>query len=191
MPLSLYSKGIDMEALPGTSVEAYLVKPYFNQGWDGEYAFYYTPPDKVTDQPALTICNKIAHFSHNIFSGYNRQAPVELRRLFGNVLDKFLPDPVLKTENLPSFTRAFVTEQRGRRMVHILSYVPELRGEKTQMIEEPVELHDVKIALRTDGRMPEKVYLAPAKTALPFTSAKGYVQVTIPVCKGYSMIVFE
>ncbi|OFX33277.1 MAG: hypothetical protein A2W90_03710 [Bacteroidetes bacterium GWF2_42_66] len=191
MPLSLYSKGIEMEALPGTSVEAYLVKPYFNQGWDGEYAFYYTPPDKVTDQPALTICNKVAHFSHNIFSGYNLQAPVELRRLFGNVLEKFLPEPVFKTENLPSYSRAFVTEQPGRRMVHILSYVPELRGGKTQMIEEPIELHDVKIALRVDGKAPKKVYMAPDKKALPFKLSDGYIQVTIPIIKGYSMIVFE
>ncbi len=191
MPLSLYSSGIDVESLPGTSIEANLIKPYYNRMWDGEYAFYYNPPDKVTDKPALTVNGNVAHFSHRIFSGYYDQAPVELRTVFGNVLDKFLPDPLIKHENLPSFSRVFVTEQPGRKMVHLLSYVPELRGSKTQMIEEPIELYNINISLRSDGKIPDKVYLAPERKSLPFKVVDGYVNVTIPVSKGYSLVVFE
>lgn len=191
MPLSEYSSGIESEPLPGTNVEAYLIKPYYNRGWDGEYAFYYNPPDKITEIPALTINGKVAHFSHRIFSGYYQQAPVELRRVFENVLVSLLPDPLLKTENLPSFGRAFVTEQPGRRMVHILSYVPELRGGSTEMIEEPIELHNVKISLRSDKITPKKVYLAPDRKSLAFKIVDGYVNVTIPVSKGYSLVVYE
>ncbi len=191
MPLSLYSSGIEVEALPGTSTEAYLIKPYYNRHWDGEHAFFYNPPDKVTNIPALTICKNVAHFSHRIFSGYNLQASVELRRLFASVLEKFLPDPLLKTENLPSFARAFAAEQPGRRIVHILSYVPELRGEKTEMIEEPIPVINAKIALRLDGAPPVKVYLAPAGNALPFTVKDNYICVDVPVFKGYALIVFE
>jgi len=191
MPISLYSTGVDVEPLSGTLVAANLVKPYYNKGWDGEYAFYYTPPDKVTDKAALTINGKVAHFSHRIFSGYSQQASVELRTIFSNVLSDFLPDPLFKSDNLPSFARAFVTEQTGRKMVHILSYVPEMRGPKTQMIEEAIELHNVKISLRIDGKVPRKVYLAPGKKNLPFKTANGYVNVTIPISKGYSLVVFE
>jgi hypothetical protein len=191
MPLSLYSSGIEVEASPGTGVEAYLIKPYYNRQWDGEHAFFYNPPDKVTDKPALTVCGKVAHFSHRIFSGYNLQAPVELRQLFANVLEKFLTEPLLKTENLPSFSRAFLTEQTGRKIVHILSYVPESRGGKTEMIEEPIPVLNAKIALRLDGPTPLKVYLAPEKKGLPFAVKKNYICVDIPVFKGYALIVFE
>ena len=191
MPLSLYASGIECEALPGSVVEAFLVKPYYNRHWDGEHAFFYNPPDKVTDKPALTLCGKVAHFSHRIFAGYNRQAPVELRQVFANVLNHFLPEPLLKTENLPSFARAFVTAQPGRRIVHLLSYVPELRGDKTEMIEEPVAVVDSKIALRLDGPPPKKVYLAPTGKALPFKVQEGYVQLDIPVFKGHVLVVFE
>ena len=133
----------------------------------------------------------VACFSHRIFTGYYDQAPVELRTVFANVLDKFLPHPLIKYEDLPSFSRVFVTEQPGRKMIHLLSYVPEMRGSKTQMIEEPVELHNVKISLRTDGTAPKKVYLAPQKEPLSFKISDGYVDVTLPVSKGYSLIVFE
>jgi hypothetical protein len=191
MPLSLYSSGIDVEALPGTSVEANLIKPYYNRKWDGEYAFYYNPPDIVTDKPALTINGKVAHFSHRIFSGYYDQAPVELRTVFANVLYKFLPDPLIKYNNLPSFSRVFVTEQPGRKMVHILSYVPEMRGSKTQMIEEPIKLYDVKISLRSDGKATKKVYLAPEGKSLPFRTIDGYINISVPVNNGYSLVVIE
>ena len=190
MPLSLYSSGIDIKALDGTSVEANLVKPYYNRGWDGVYPFYYTPPDRVTDKPALTIHGKVAHFSHRIFAGYADQASIELRTVFANVLNKLHPDPLIKYENLPSFSRVFITEQPGRKMVHILSYVPEMRG-KTQMIEEPITLTNVKISLRMDGSAPGKVYLAPGKTLLPFKVINGYIKVTVPVSTGYSLLVFE
>jgi hypothetical protein len=190
MPLSLYSSGVDLESLPGTKVEANLVKPYFNRHWDGEYAFYYTPPDQVTDKPALTIKGNVAHFSHRIFSGYGDKASVELRTIFSNVIDSYLPQPLLKSEDLPSFARVFVTEQPGRRMVHLLSYVPERRGH-TEMIEEPVELHRVRISLRNDGTIPKKVYLAPEKKSLPFKRVDNYIEVTIPECNGYALLVFE
>jgi hypothetical protein len=190
MPLSLYSHGIEMEPLAGAVVSGRLIKPYFNKEWDGIYPFYYTPPDSITNIPALTIHGKVAQFSHCIFSGYANLASVELRTVFANVLGQFLPNPIVKFDHLPSFSRVFVTDQPGRRMVHVLSYVPEMRG-KTQMIEEPIELHNVKISLRSDGKPPKKVYLAGERTSLSFTTKDGYVQVTLPVSKGYSMIVFE
>ena len=191
MPLSLYSSGIEMEASPGTSSEAYLIKPYYNRHWDGEHAFFYNPPDKVTDNPALTICGKVAHFSHRIFSGYNLKASVELRQVFANVLNHFLPSPLLKTENLPSFARAFVTEQPGRRIVHILSYVPELRGEKTEMIEEPIPVLNAKIAVRNEGKAPKQIYIAPNEKELKGENRDGYTHVNIPLINGYAMVVFQ
>jgi len=75
-------------------------------------------------------------------------------------------------------------------MVHIYSYIPEMRG-KVQMIEEPVDLYNVKIALRNNGKSPKKVYLAPENKKLPFKTRDGYINVTIPVSNGYSLVVFE
>jgi hypothetical protein len=130
-------------------------------------------------------------FSHRIFTGYNRQASAELCQVFANVLSHFLCEPLLKTENLPSFARAFVTAQPGRRILHLLSYVPELRGEKTEIIEDPVAVVDSQMALRLDGPPPRKVYLAPTGKALPFEIQQGYVHLDIPLFKGYAMVVFE
>ena len=219
MALSLYSSGIDVQPLVGydvvsvnsrggdvacnvstttgrhffvdmTLVEAWMVKPYQNRGWDGDYAIFYNPPQEVTGKPALTLNGKVAHFSHRIFSGYYEKASVELRQLFSNVLDKIHPDPVVKTENLPAFARVFVTEQPNRRMVHLLSYLPEMRG-RTPMIEEGIDLLDVKIRLRDENKSINRVYAAPDKNDLSFKNINGYTEVTVPRTKGYSLLVFE
>ena len=75
-------------------------------------------------------------------------------------------------------------------MVHLLSYLPEMRG-KTPMIEEGIELHNVKIMLRDEKKNVNRVYVAPEKTVLSFQNVNGYTEVTIPQSKGYSLIVFE
>jgi hypothetical protein len=190
MPLSLYSSGIDIQPLEGTKSEAYLVKPYQNISWDGFYAITYNPPQDVAGKSILTINGKVAHFSHRIFTGYFEKASVELRNIFSNVLNLFHSEPVLKTENLPTFVRVFVTEQPDRRMVHILSYIPEMRG-KTPIIEEGIEINNIKIMLRDENKTIKKVYSAPEKKRLSFQNTDGYVEVIIPKCKGYSLIVFE
>lgn len=190
MPLSLYSSGINMEPLNGTTIGAYLVKPYYNRTWDGEYAFYYNPPDRVTGKPALTIHNNVAHFSHRLFSGYFDKASVEIRTILNNVLEQFLPDPLIKSESLPSYARVFVTEQPGRRMVHLLSYIPEMRG-RAHMIEEPIELKDLKISLKRNANVVKNIYFAPDRKPLSYTMKGNYIEVTIPKSKGYSCLVFE
>jgi len=98
--------------------------------------------------------------------------------------------PWVKT-NLPSFARVFVTEQPGRRIVHVLSYMPELRGEKTQIIEEPLQINDVAIALRCDGMKPVHARLEPEGKELEMTNHDGYTQVTIPRMSGHALVVVQ
>ncbi len=103
---------------------------------------------------------------------------------------RLLPEPMVKAQGLPSFARVTVTSQPGRRIVHILSYVPERRGASIDMIEEPIELREVAVALRTEGVQPSRVYLAPSGQELPFESVDGYTHTTVPVVPGYAMVVF-
>ncbi|MDD5729277.1 MAG: hypothetical protein PHV59_12010, partial [Victivallales bacterium] len=89
--------------------------------------------------------------------------------------------------------RVFVTEQPGRRIVHLLAYIPELRG-KTQVIDEPITITGAKLSLLQDEhiRLPRKAYLAPdAADELSMEFEDGYAMVKLPEFKGYAMVVFE
>jgi hypothetical protein len=191
MPIALYDRGAAISALPGTQVLARIGAPYYNRHWDGEHGFVYLPPDQDTGRPAVTRRGPVAQISHPVFTTYASHAPVPIRQLVANLLPGLLPDPMVRTAGLPSFGRATVTRQPGRRMVHLLAYVPERRGPSVDMIEEPIEVREVSVALRADGTRPARVYLAPGGEALPFAVADGYVRTRVPVVPGYAMVVFE
>ncbi len=114
-----------------------------------------------------------------------------MRQILQGLLRRLLPRPLLKTPGAPSFARATVTEQSGRRMVYFLAYLPEQRGAACNMIEEPLLVEDQKIMLRLDGKAYRRAYLAPDGTPLPLDVEDGYACVTIPRIKGYAVAVFE
>jgi hypothetical protein len=41
------------------------------------------------------------------------------------------------------------------------------------------------------GKVPKKAYLAPERKSLAFNIVDGYINMTIPVNKGYFLLVFE
>ncbi|MBI2301995.1 MAG: beta-galactosidase trimerization domain-containing protein [Armatimonadetes bacterium] len=132
----------------------------------------------------------IAPYYNRHWDGYGEDAQVPLKQLLANLLPSVLPAPLVRAPGLPSFARATVTEQPGRRMVHLLSYCPERRGDRVDMIEEPIELRDVALALREDVPV-RSVYLAPDREDLPFEVRDGYVQTVVPRVPGHAVVVFE
>jgi hypothetical protein len=191
MPLDLYARGVSLTPRKGARVLAEIVAPYFNRHWDGEHGHVYAPPDRPTGRAAVTLHRGVAHVTHAVFTAYFRSAYVPMRQLVANLLGMLLPKPLVKAPGLPSFARVTVTAQAKRRMVHVLSYVPERRGSNADVIEEPIELRNVRVSLRTDVRRPGRVYLAPSEEPLPHEMREEYIETTIPVVRGYAMVVFE
>ena len=191
MPVTLYERGTDIAAGPETEVLATIVAPYYNNMWDGRHGHRYTPPDKDTGRPAVTLKGRVAHVSHPIFRSYFTGGSLPMRQIVANLLERFLPEPLILAPEAPSYSRVTVTSQPGRRMVYVLAYLPESRGAGCNMIEEPLELRDFTVSLRLDGRTPKGVYQAPGREALDFAIDGNYATVTIPRVVGWSVVVFE
>jgi hypothetical protein len=191
MPVTLYERGTAVVARPGTEVLATIVAPYYNDEWDGRHGYRYTPPDEDTGQPAVTLNGRVAHVSHPIFRTYATSGSLPMRQIVSNLLDTLLPQPLIRAPDAPSYSRITVTSQPGRRMVYVLSYLPESRGDGVNMIEEPIELHDVSVSLRLDGRVPKEAYLAPSREKLDLAIEGNYATVTIPRVPGWAVAVFE
>jgi hypothetical protein len=192
MLTTIYDKGISVKAEKGAEVLCRLFRPYFNvDSWDMRHWHRYTPPEKDTGRPALARCGNIFHFTFPIFLSYYNHAVTAYRQLLGNCIKMALPTPVIKAENLPSFAQVTLAEKGKFHVIHLLSYIPEKRGERTQIIEEPVCLTGVKLGLRKDGRRIKKAYLAPSGKCIDFTDDGIYTWVTLPEVRGYGMVVFE
>ncbi len=191
MPVTLYERGLAVSARPGTETLATIIAPYYNNDWDGRHCFRYTPPDKPADQPAVTSNGRVAYISHPVFYTYYTSGALPMRQLVANLLDRVLPEPLIRAPNAPSFARLTVTSQPKRRMVYVLAYLPEARGTGINMIEEPLELRNLEVSLRLDGRVPKQVYLAPSRQELEFKLEDNYARVIIPQVTGWAVLVFE
>jgi hypothetical protein len=191
MPVTLYEKGTEIAAKDDSEVLATIVAPYYNDMWDGRHGFRYTPPDSDTGRPAIVRKGRVAHVSHPVFRTYFTSAALPMRQIVANLLDGFLPEPLTRAPGAPSFSRVTVTTQPGRRMVYIMAYLPEARGAGVNMIEEPIELRNYTVQLRLDGRMPQRVYLAPSRESLDFAIDGNYAVVNVPVVRGWAVVVFE
>ena len=191
LPLAVNSDCIETEVLPGTTVAGKIVAPYYDQKWDGVYSYFYTPPEKVTTLPFVTFTDQVAYCSGKLFDGYNTAASVELRNICKAMIDYLLADPLLEVESgFPSFARAIVSEQPCRRMVHLLNYLPEKRGEML-IVEDAFEICNIKLKLRLDGKQVKRVCMAPAEEEIPFTQEGDHVFFTVPQICGYGLAVVE
>ncbi|NQT94531.1 MAG: beta-galactosidase trimerization domain-containing protein, partial [Lentisphaerae bacterium] len=191
MPIDFYGKGVQLVPRPGAETLAEIIAPYYNREFDGEHYSRYAPPDKPAGRPAVLRNAQVTQISHTVFSSYHNVAWWALRNLVGNLLRHTLPYPLLKAPGLPSFARVTVMKQPGRRLVHLLAYVPEHRGASVDMIEEPARIGDVQLALRHDDADISRVYLAPSEQDLEWTRDEHYIHTTVPDVRGYALIVFE
>ena len=191
LPLAIYTKGLNVRVLDPETVAGKVVAPYYNRHWDGVYSYFYTPPDKPTDMPFLILNGQCAYCSFPLCGSYYEHASPDLRKVLEIMLDHVLPGPLLKTGRaLPSFARAFVSRKGSQRIVHLLNYLPELRG-KTLMVEEELTTLKIPVSLRLDGGQVKRVYLAPDRRELPFEVRDGRVCFTVPEMSGYCMVVIE
>lgn len=190
MDTTIYDQGIAMKAGKGARVLAELVQPYFNQhSWDWHHANFYVPPEKESGRAALVRSGNIFHFSFPVFSSYSKNGVLDYKLLVRNCLEQLLPEPLTRS-SLPSYAQLTVTAQPGRRMLHVLAYLPEHRG-NCHIVEEAITLRDVELGLRADGQQVGRVYLAPSGREIPFRAEGAYIKVTVPEVNGYQMVVFE
>jgi len=192
MPLAARTSGVLMEPCEGTEVVGTLIRSYYNREWDGIYSYFYTPPAEDTGKAVATVRGRNAFCTFPVFQSYFKAASPEIRTLIRNIVEAICPDMMLKIHRgLPSSGRAFVSAKDKLRIIHLLNYVPELRGNML-IVEEEACAKDIEFSLKVDpGFEVARVYLAPGKTALDFTVREGRVHVAVPEVSGYAMIVVE
>jgi hypothetical protein len=106
----------------------------------------------------------------------------------------FLPQPVLRTRNLPSTAQVTVMEQQadgGKRfIIHLLHYPLTRRAPNLDVIEERGLLKDVQLELHT-AVCPRRIRLAPAGADLAIRYENEYAHLTVPFVEGHQAIVIE
>jgi hypothetical protein len=189
----MYEMGWRVKPKPSTEVLAEVVEPYFQRAWNHFSSHFQTPPEKVSQWSAATQQGRVIYVSTPIFHAYARHGNYPYRLLIRNLIDRLLPEPLLKVDG-PTGLETTVTQQRlsrgVRTAVHLLYYSPERRAANYDIIDDMVPLHDVAVSLRLPSA-PKAVYLAPGKEPLKFRYREGRVEAHVPKVNGHAVVIFE
>ena len=185
----MYERGVRVLPARGARVLARVVDPYFERAWDHFCSHRQTPGQRVTRFAAAVEKGGVGYIAYPVFSAFAVHGNTPYRLLVRNILDRLLPDPLLRVE-APTSTETSVMRQQGRTIVHLLQYCPERRAQGLDIIEDIVPIFGVPVSLRLAKR-PRRAYLAPTRTPLALEYRDGRAEVTVPEVCGHAMVVFE
>lgn len=185
-PTAMYRPGIRMTS--GYKTADY-VKPYFNRHFDGIHGYRYVPPEKATGQAAIAEKEGICHICFRIFESYYFEAYAVHKQLLDEIIRRFLPVPLLKTEGIPSTARVTLTGTEAYELLHVKTSFPEKRGHAMSVIEEHVKLPAGE-CISVKGAY-KAVYRLPEKTPIAFAEDGAYTKVHLPEIDGYAMFLLE
>ena len=189
MAMSIYANGRLLENTASQTVYP-VVQPQVEFGFDGVYAQYYTPPQlTASEYPFLSVNDKVAHFSYNIFSGYKEFAALNLRAVLAKALDMLYPERLVKTVDLPKFVRVYLTSQpSGREVLHLTAHIPEKRTDNCEVIEDDLTVLPSTIYVKTAKTV---AFSEPEHAALAVERDGEYLKISVPQFTGYCLIALD
>jgi hypothetical protein len=185
---AMYMRGMAVEAVPDAEVLAQVVPSYFDRTYQHFCSHRQTPSAGGPTGPAVVRSGNVIYFSHPIFRQYNQNAPRWCKTLFLNALNLLLPEPLVRHDG-PSTVLAALNEQtaENRRVLHLLHYIPERRGQDFDIIEDVIPLYDLAVSVRVPGTV-SAVTVVPDGDALDFEQTDGRVDFVLPRLHGHEMV---
>jgi len=183
----MYRRGTKVAPGPGAKVLADVAVPYFNRDYRHFCSHRHTPSTGAVCYPGVVQHGRVIYFAHPIFSQYADIAPQWCRTLLLSAIERLLPSPTIRVAG-PSTLMATVNDlDDGRRVVHLLHYIPERRGKDFDIIEDVIPLYDVAVTLKVKGPV-QSLRLVPEGTALTFSQEGDLVSFVVPKVAGHTMV---
>lgn len=189
MRWSMYCHGSLVYPEGGAEVIADYYLPYMNRHHDGYRAFWYTPPRQTSDGHAAVVrYGNLAHVCFKLFEAYYVSGMYALKRLAASLIEKLLPEPLVRAPELPDSTGTALTRRGSTTLLHVRATYPELRGEAPVIDGHNSLPAGRRVLVR--GRF-SSVRLVPEERELSFRQSGAYTEITLPEINGYAMLALE
>jgi hypothetical protein len=185
----MYETGFRMTPAPGAETLVSVGEPYFQRDYNHFSGHEYTPEDRLSKYAAVVKNGKVITFSVPILEAYGKHAAPNYRILLGNCIDLLLPEALIRDEG-PTKLETTVVCKGDTVVVHLISFCPERRADDLDIVEDPLPLVEMPIAIKID-KEPRCVFLAPNERDLLFEYRDGYVHTKVTVLDGHALLVIQ
>lgn len=182
-------QGSRVQSVPGAEILADMVAPYFNRTWEHFCSHRHAPTTGKVYGPAVTYTQSAAYIAQPIFALYGDCAPQWTRQVLEGVLDRLLPDPLIRVENAPRslVVSVMCQEHKARTLVHLLNYIPRRNNQNCEIIEDIIPLHNVTVHLRCD-RPVSRIRCVPEDQDVACEVKDGVATFVLPCVGGYQIV---
>ncbi len=185
----MYSEAQNVAAKDGTEVFAYLAEPYFNRTPEHFSSHQHTPDVPDSRRVAAVYTANTAYIGWSIFEDYATKGSLCLKEIFLNAVEKLIGDEkTVSVKGLPDRGVVTVTKSpdESKMYVHLLFAHTCVRGTGIEVIEDLVDLHDLKVCLR--GINAKAVKSRPDGKDMAFTACDKGISIDVPVLSMHKII---
>ena len=196
-----YEQAYLVEAKPGAVTHGQIRRALFNRTWEHFTSHAHAPvevgdgSDQINISPAAVQNVSVLYFAAPLFGAYRKHDYWAYRVMAVNALRGFLP-PALLIPVGPCWVEFSLTIQPAaadhpaRSVVHVTAYHPRRSLQTVPHADQCWPTSGLGFKLRIDTA-PQRVYLAPEGTDLPYRLEDGYLRVGLPPVGAHAVVVIE
>jgi hypothetical protein len=173
----------------GATAHGQISRALFNRTWEHFMGHQHAPVGDALGAPVVVANDEVLYLAAPLFSGYREQDYWAYRAMAAAALRRFLPAQRLQP-SAPGWVECSLHEQAARQIVHVVCYQPRRTFQPIQHVDQAGLTAGITLRVKSADQ-PDRVYLAPAETELPFVYADGYVQITLPPVAVHTVVVIE
>jgi len=190
MRWSTYGAASSATAADRATVVATLVRPWFENTYDGFHGHFYTPPaERVGEEVAAGWSGRRAQIAFAAFTGFHRSGSAALTDLVRTLVDAIQPERLLHRDELPAVVKLDLATGGGagpyQRLLHVRTGRPTPRG-RLDVVLDPGHLaagYEVSVAgEHARGR------LLPDGPEVAVRAVGGRTVVTLPEVVGHAVV---
>ena len=190
MDTVLYETGTEIEIVDDdVKVIARRVEPYFNRTWDHFCSHRHSPARPEESFPLITQKGNVIYIAHPIFKDYANNAMLSYKLMVKEIIDRVGYNYLVKAE-LPSSAEVTIREKDNSYILHFLSYIPQRRCDKLDIIEDVIPLYNRNVKFFTDKDV-STVKLVPEGEMLVHIHTAAGIEFEIPEIIGHQMVEIE
>lgn len=190
-PFLNYIPAIKINVEEDVEILASIREPYFSRT-KSHFTSHQNTPYRLEDahHPAIYKKGNIIVAAHPLDKMYLNYGAQIHRELFKNILNQFMPSPMIRV-NLPSSGRVNLLHfpEKNRYVAHLLYATPVQRG-IAQVIDDLVPVYNTEVEINIKKKI-KKAYLMPENKELKIKKSKNKVSITIPKFECHTALVLE
>ena len=145
-----------------------------------------TPCSSFATEFAVAVTDgNVAHISFEVFHNYGMHYLLAQKVLVSQLIEKLLPNKLIKCEGIPSTARVTLTSKSEYDLLHVKVTYPEHRNFRAVIEEHNVLEQGAKISVLGEYK---GACVLPKCVPLKTEFKDGYTTVTLPRIVGYDMI---